>query len=278
MIHVATVHWHDERWIEPQLRFLARHAGEHRVYASLNGVAPSRFDEFHFAADLEGTHPEKLNALAEVIAAEADPSDLLLFLDGDAFPVARVDASVLAGAPLAAVRRDENVGDRQPHPSFCLTTVGYWTEIGGDWREGHRWTSTTGDEVTDVGGNLLGILERLGAAWRPLLRSNVVDLHPLWFGIYSDVAYHHGAGFRPPVARLDELPGLARVRAARDEAKIPARVPLLARAERSVRYRLARRQHRKAMAQHVDHGRRLSDEVFSWICTEDDFPRRLLER
>jgi hypothetical protein len=278
VIHVATVHWHDERWIEPQLRFLARHAGEHRVYASLNGVAPGRFDEFHFAADLDGSHPEKLNQLAEVISADADAQDLVLFLDGDAFPVGPVDASVLAGAPLAAVRRDENVGDRQPHPSFCLTTVAYWNEIGGDWREGHRWTASTGDEVTDVGGNLLGILEKAGATWRPLLRSNVVNLHPLWFGIYADVAYHHGAGFRRPLSRVDDLPGRADVRAARDASRIPSSIPFLGRVERSLRYRVASRQHQRTVDENVDEGKRLSDEVFGWITTEDDFTRRFLGR
>src|SRR3954447_6024071 len=140
MLHVVTVHWNDAAWIEPQLRFLQRNApAGHRVYASLNGIDPSFAEQFHYAADLEGMHAAKLNELALVVREQADPDDLLLFLDGDAFPIAPIDESLLDGLPLAAVRRSENLGDRQPHPCFCLTTVGFWFDIEGDWRRGYEW-------------------------------------------------------------------------------------------------------------------------------------------
>jgi hypothetical protein len=276
MIRVATVHWQEGRWIEPQLRFLARNLDEPRVYAAVNGIDRIHDRGFHFAADLDGTHPDKLNALAEIIRDDADDDDLLLFLDGDAFPIAPVDASRLEGRPLAAVRRDENLGDRQPHPCFCLTTVGFWFEIGGDWRRGHSWSTGSGDDVTDVGGNLLGILEAADIEWRPLLRSNVTNLDPLWFGIYDDLAYHHGAGFRAPLARHQELPGRSVVRRAHEDARIPAGVPVLGRAERSLRYRIARRRHRREIERRIEAGRELSAEVFSWIESDDEFYRRFM--
>ena len=275
MFHVVTVHWQDDRWIEPQLRFLRRNLpADHRVYASLNGIDRSWDDHFFFAADLEGGHADKLNELAGVVAADAAADDLILFLDGDAFPIAPVGSELLGGTPLCAVRRDENLGDRQPHPSFCVTTVGFWTEIGGDWRRGYEWTSATGDRVTDVGGNLLGNLTDSGTDWRPLLRTNRVDLDPLWFGIYGDVAYHHGAGFRPPLARHVDLQGRGAVRSAPDHAVIPEWVPVAGRLERSLRYRLADRRHREDLARHADEGQRLSDEVFGWILADDEFYRR----
>ncbi len=241
MIHVATVHWQDERWIAPQLRFLDRFLpAEHRVYAALNGIDPAFGRDFFYAADLEGKHPEKLNQLAEVAREQSHPDDLLLFVDGDAFPIAPVGPEILGDCRLAAIRRDENVGDCQPHPSFCLTTVGFWSEIGGDWRRGYKWTASTGDQVTDVGGNLLGILRERDLPWRPLLRSNRVNLDPIFFGVYGDVAYHHGAGFRraagspraPPEPRAraggehgrHDGPG-AGARAARTLRALPARRP-----------------------------------------------------
>lgn len=278
MLHVVTVHWQDDRWIEPQLRFLRRNLpADHRVYASLNGIDPSFDREFFYAADLEGGHADKLNALAAVVAEHADPDDLLMFLDGDAFPIAPIGPAVLGDTALAAVRRDENLGDRQPHPSFCLTTVGFWSEIGGDWRRGYEWTSSTGDHVTDVGGNLLGILTESAIPWRPLLRTNRLDLDPLWFAIYGDVVYHHGAGFRPPLARRVDLQGRQVVRSAPARARTPEWVPIISRAERSARYRIAQRRHRHDLAQHADHGQRLSDEVFGWILEDDEFFRRFLE-
>src|SRR5205814_5194913 len=96
-------------------------------------------------------HTEKLNALAGTICARGADDDLLLFLDGDAFPIAPLydlAETVRGPVPLVAVRRDENLGDPQPHPSFCLTTVGFWKRIEGDWSMGHTWRNTAGREVT----------------------------------------------------------------------------------------------------------------------------------
>ena len=55
-----------------------------------------------------------------------------MFLDGDAFTIADpmpLIAESLARAPLLAVRRDENVEEPQPHPCFCVTTVGTWRSL-----------------------------------------------------------------------------------------------------------------------------------------------------
>ena len=276
-MHVATVHWRDPRWIEPQMRFLRHHLPEHRTWAAVDGIPSSDAAAFDTALDLEGSHPEKLNELARRITAVADPDDLLLFVDGDAFPIAPIDASVLGGLPLAAVRRDENLGDPQPHPCFCLTTVGYWNAIGGDWRRGHTWTNAAGETVSDTGGNLLAILEARGDAWRPLLRTNRRDLHPLWFGVYGDVAYHHGAGFRDRVARVTTTEARDRARTAAAHTVIPAGVPLLGRAERSLRYRAAMRRYEREIAAGAEADRALADEVFEALRVDDDFARRFTE-
>ena len=84
-----------------------------------------------------------------------------MFLDGDAFPIADPMALIeesLAKAPLVAVRRAENVGDPQPHPCFCVTRVGTWRTLPGDWSGGFTWRGHRGKLVTDVGGNLLRAL------------------------------------------------------------------------------------------------------------------------
>ncbi len=84
-----------------------------------------------------------------------------------------------------------------------MTTVGLWTRIGGDWRAGGTWKSPGGTDVTDVGGTLLVQLREAGVEWLPLLRTNTHDLHPVWFAVYGDHVYHHGAGFRRRVSRVD---------------------------------------------------------------------------
>src|ERR1700722_1894026 len=160
VINTAPAHWQSAKWIDPQLHYLDRSIDvPYRVFASLNGIDdPTLWSRFHFASDLEGTHASKLNDLASIIAEDSSPSDILIFLDGDAFPIAPITPWVedmLGTVPLAAVRRDENLGDCQPHPSFCATTSGFWKEIEGDWRPGGKWINTAGREVADVGGNLL---------------------------------------------------------------------------------------------------------------------------
>ena len=279
MIHVVTVHFMDDRWIGPQLRFLRRNLPpEHRIVACLNGIDPRWADVFDEAHDLPGMHADKLNALARIVTdSGAAPEDLLLFIDGDAFPIAPFDASLLGGTPLAAVRRDESQNDRQPHPCFCLTTVGFWNEIRGDWREGHQWTIEGGGAVSDVGGNLLGLLEAAGVEWRPLLRSNRVDLDPLLFGIYADVAYHHGAGFRVPKSRRMMSVSRQEVLWAASDARTPAWVPVVGRVERSVRYRVADYRHRQQVSTRASQARDLAEDVYRRIETDDGFFREFLD-
>jgi hypothetical protein len=103
---------------------------------------------------------------------------------------------------LVAVRRDEN-DDSQPHPCFCAVEVSEWDAFHGDWSRGFCWERGDGRLKADIGGNLLRALERSGREWTPLLRSNRLNLHPLWFGVYGDIVYHHGAGFRKPISRID---------------------------------------------------------------------------
>ncbi len=279
LLHVATVHWQDERWIVPQLKFLQRNLPEHRVWASLNGIDIENWrEEFHFVEDMQGQHHQKLNALAEMILKVADDNDLLLFVDSDAFPISAISPELLGRYPLVAVRRDENAAQPMPHPCFCLTTVGFWREIQGDWGFGDlHWTTPTGDRLTDVGANLLGQLLERGIEWKPLLRSNKLNLDPLWFGIYGGVVYHHGAGSRPAISYRQTIIQRDAIRKARDAAVIPASIPLLGKFERGVRYRRAEKQQAIIQGQILESAKILSEEVIASILTDDEFFRRFTE-
>ena len=201
MFYVATVHWRSPKWIDIQLAYLRRNMGApFKTFAVLNGIDPGFNDRFDTLVTANGTHAGKLNLLAAEIAAIARPDDVIVFLDGDAFPVADPVPAItraLSEGSLLAVRRDENAGDCQPHPSFCAIGVSEWLRLGGDWSPGYVWRNAEGRRVTDVGANLLASLVRSRSSWTPLLRSNLWNPHPLWFGVYGDLVYHHGAGFRP---------------------------------------------------------------------------------
>src|SRR5271155_1339802 len=93
MVHVATVHWQNEGWIDIQLRYLNRHISEaFRVYAFLNGIPEiHRAKYFYSSCEPLREHAVKLNALAETIGkSSGDDGDVIIFLDGDAFPIADI--------------------------------------------------------------------------------------------------------------------------------------------------------------------------------------------
>jgi len=200
VLYVATVHYGSPRWIEIQTSHLRDHIkAPLQIWSSLEHIDPSHGVHFDRILQQRGSHAGKLNHLAMEISYEAADDDLLMFLDGDAFPIADpmplIEES-LAKAPLLAVRRAENVDEPQPHPCFCVTTVGTWRALRGDWTAGPTWTGAQGHPTTDVGGNLLRRLELTNTPWVQVLRSNRRNLDPLYFAIYGDVIYHHGAGFR----------------------------------------------------------------------------------
>jgi hypothetical protein len=194
------VHFGSPQWIEVQTRHIREHVHvPYKTWTSLQQIEPSYSRYFDRVIDQQGSHAGKLNHLANEILHAARDDDLLMFLDGDAFPIAdpmpQIEGS-LARAPLMAVRRRENSGDPQPHPSFCTTTVAAWRTLSGDWSAGHSWVNDAGERVSDVGGNLLRKLELTHTPWVEVLRSNKRELDPIFFGVYGGVVYHHGAGFR----------------------------------------------------------------------------------
>ena len=281
-VHVATVHWRSDRWIPIQRRYLDRSLRSYRLYGFLNDVPGDHRDDFFYAStEPIKDHATKLNLLCDVIRYAADdPSDLLLVLDGDAFPVVPLAPLLeerLERHRLIAVQRKENNGDIQPHPCFCVTTVGLWSEIGGDWHEGYKWAGPGGKPQTDVGANLLPALERAGVDWYPLLRRNTVNPHPLFFGVCGDerhgpLVYHHGGGFRAGAGRVArELHGeraLKANRLSRVLKQLPLRGPL-----RRLHKRDPVKQLRRQLKAET---KELSEEMFERIEHDEEFWRELL--
>ena len=201
MIYVLTIHWQTPYWIPIQQKYLTRFLkNPFRTLAFLNGIDRAYSKYFYYSCPEQITdHATKLNILADMVRLFAEEEDVLIFLDGDAFPIDVIDdrfISKMKEHKLAAVQRTENNGDPQPHPCFCATTVGFWKEIQGTWHQGFCWKDRQGDRVTDIGGNLLKILQDHEIDWYKMVRSNKKNLHPLAFGIYDDLVYHHGYGFR----------------------------------------------------------------------------------
>ena len=150
-------------------------------------------------------------------------------------------------------------------PCFCVTTTGAWESLHGDWSAGRTWIGPRGRPTSDVGGNLLRRLELSELDWVQVLRSNRRDLDALYFAIYGDVVYHHGAGFRDPMSRTILDSQSSRWPAGE---KIPVVGGLVRKANK------ARFRHWKN--QQVTENRRMLDEVFDQIVADPEFYRRFL--
>lgn len=269
MIHVATVHYRSPRWIDIQTRHLREHLpADTRIWTSLEGIDAAYAARFDHVLVQRGLHAAKLNHMAMEICHLAAPEDLIVFLDGDAFPIADplpLIEDALSQAPLLAVRRAENADEPQPHPCFCAVTAAAWERLHGDWSAGHTWRSPRGTPTSDVGGNLLRRLELEGEPWVQVLRSNARDIDPLYFAVYGGVVYHHGAGFR-----TGELSPAHRALAPAPLPR-PSSAPLAAavRAANGLRWR---RWERSIERRHV----RQSEEVYARICAGGDWVGELL--
>ena len=209
MIHIATVHHLSDKWIDIQLKYINKYIkSPYRIYAFLNGIKKDHSEKFYFSIkDNIKPHAEKLNILANKICEIAHNDDLIMFLDGDAFPIQEMDDFLnqkLQQFPILAVKRNIDFGDLNPHPSFCVCKVSFWKEINGDWSKGYCWKNEiTNRSLTDVGGNLLKILIDKNISWFPMIRTNQLNVHPQWFAIYGNLIYHHRAGFRQPISKID---------------------------------------------------------------------------
>lgn len=179
------------------------------TWAVLEGVPESFHRHFDHVVPALGMHSWKLNLLAAEICSQAADEDWIMFLDGDAFPLSDVrplaEAAFRRGDCLVAVQRRENGGDVQPHPMFAVTTVKSWRLLLGDWSPGWAWHNALSQPVTDVGGNLQRSLARQHASWSPVHRTHQLAEHPVFFGVYGNLVYHHGASFRMPVTRSDHV-------------------------------------------------------------------------
>lgn len=217
MIHIITVHFKTDKWIDLQLKQIDKHVTDYKVWSYCDGfdISPHKH-KFHFCENSGVTvkteyknHLLKLNALTENVVWDEDTKDddILIFMDSDAFPVNDINDYVvekLSKYPLLAVYRPENGGDVIPHPSFTCSTVAFWMEDLFPRKK--IWGGVHGGELgtSDPGGKLYKYLSRNNIEWYRMRRTQSLTEHPVHFTIYDDIVYHHNAGSRDRTCRLDD--------------------------------------------------------------------------
>ena len=216
MIYYITIHHNVGRFVRLQADHIAAHTKNYKVYCGLSGI-PFKADdsesvyEQYRRFDITGVqnqHWFRMNYLFGCLEKEQifQEDDLVVFMDGDAFPIEDWEPSVraqLENHALVAVERREDIEPLMdekwkpyPHPLFCVAKAKFWQENSLEWKlDPARGISTCGPLLKEW-------LEQNGYTSCPLLRTNVFNIHPLYFGVYGDIVYHHGAS-----AGLDKVYG-----------------------------------------------------------------------
>lgn len=202
MINIATVHWKSSFFQEIQYEYIKNNLGEDsRIWAYLDKIPEQDFQNdkrYYFHEDSNQTdHLFKLDSLANLICDKSKDDDIIIFIDGDAWPISPMQQFITSGLKekkLGAVLRSEN-GERYPHPCFLFTTVGFWKDARLSWSK---------FEINHI----LHVLNSMKLDWIKLNRTGGLTDHLIFFSIYGDMIYHHGAGFRIPVSAYCKSSGM----------------------------------------------------------------------
>lgn len=185
-------------WYQLQKRFINRTTGvpfDYRIV--LNGVDPAGFDtgDVLLVNERNIGHGEALMQLIDYFREHRYQAYLIL--DSDCFPVMAAWYHHLRrqmrrfNRAIAAPIRIENL-DLFPHPCafFLLDEVIDDPRI--DFRMVKSCKTLLQGEVNDVGCAMQAMSDTL----LPLLRTNVINVHPVAAAVYHHLFYHHGSGSR----------------------------------------------------------------------------------
>lgn len=188
---------HNRDWFRLQKAFIEETTEvsfDYRLF--LNGVDAADFDTaeiIHHNTDNLG-HSVALKQVLNFFREHRYSAYLIL--DSDCFPVKRgwhrilIEQMRACDKSAAAIVRTENL-DIFPHPSAFFLLEEAINDPQLDFGVSLKTRTLLGEEVSDVGGTMQGWNRIL-----PLLRTNMVNLHPVAAGIYHHLFYHHGGGSR----------------------------------------------------------------------------------
>lgn len=203
MINIITLHHTSSKFIDIQNTHIDKYTPEeYRVFAGIYQCQNNYKTKFYYEDNLINVsrdHHVRMNYMANHVLKGAKDDELLIFMDGDAFPIKKWVPYVyklLETNKIVAVQRNE-IGDTFPHPIFLCTTVGFWRNNKLSWDFSYK-----GKRFVTSGPALEMFLNENNIAWKPINKTNNINIHPIFFAVY-DFIYHHGASFREPITTLD---------------------------------------------------------------------------
>ena len=103
-----------------------------------------------------------------------------------------------------------------PHPMFMLFDAKHILE--GDLS--HYLSKIIKDKYGNWWGGVIEWMKKNNYDYYPIVRSNKINLHPLYFGIYENLIYHHWAGSRRMITRQDRIKQTGQVNVYREDSKL----------------------------------------------------------
>ena len=227
MIYIATIHHETDKFIDLQQKYYAKYTEvPYKIYCGLSHAnnqhyfdaqKEGKYPHFHFVDlnEVENQHWFRLNYLAkEILKVEKrlHNDDIIVFTDGDAFVVApwAVPVTDILNAEdnlvCVAISRDENPEPflaeefkPYPHPCFAASNLRFWENNNLQW-------SLEPPHIVTAGPTLKRWYKENNYIWMSVTRTNIYNVHPLYFGVYGDFLYHHGAGNRAVYDSIDIWP------------------------------------------------------------------------
>lgn len=186
-------HENAKQWYRLQKQFIEESAHDFEYQVVVNGGNPDDYENVAIHFKERQTHLQCLKSMIEIFK-KSDHNNFLV-LDSDCWPIRRDWCDILLKLLgydylYAAPIRAENF-DKFPHPSAVFMKREFLEFADFDFK---KTTNLLGIEVSDVGMAMPIQLHK--QVWYPLLKTNYLSPHPLYFSIYGDLFYHHCAGSR----------------------------------------------------------------------------------
>tara|TARA_B100000900_G_C20502488_1_gene684375 strand:- start:217 stop:1002 length:786 start_codon:yes stop_codon:yes gene_type:complete len=213
MIHIVTINWTTDKWIDIQLNSFKKWIKEsYKVYTRLGNMdeVTYRKHKDKYSCCIPGNVGESSHvtdgykAVLPVVKENLSKDDLIMFIDSDAFLIGDISklSDKINTFPFMAVvdgNHETNPNLLTPHPMFYLFKAEYFLESNLDSYAKKK----IGDPAGNWWGSILLWLKENNLNYHPLHRTNKVNLHPLYFAIYEDIIYHHWAGSRKMITAAD---------------------------------------------------------------------------
>lgn len=205
MIHILTVHYVD-KWIDIQLEMLEKHLkSPYRVYTILGENYDKHKNKFYFVEEGKDKHYFSLQKLHKVLDKESPKDDdIVIILDSDAFPIKPLDnflfekLKISEFLAISEPRHNYNPLPIQPFECFYAFRYEFFKKYGFEFK------FEPGIHLNWIDW-MIEWFKNKKIEWYPLNRTNKIDLHNLFFGIYDDIIYHHWGGSRNRISRCGRV-------------------------------------------------------------------------